>query len=466
MSQQRRATKKKDSDQPSVEARIGRSLPESIEAEAAVLGSMVLDRNCIGHIVQVLKADSFYRLEHQLIFGSILDLYERGPEVDIDLVLLRDELRKKGHLEDVGGSDYLVKIAESVPSAANYEYYSAIVKDKQLLRELISATSEIITEAYSETGDVSEKLDLAEQKIFQVTEKKISGAAAPMSEILHEAFEDIQTREGNDLTGIATGYYELDEMTSGMHKGEMIIIAARPSMGKTSLAMNIAEHVGADEGNAVLIYSLEMGRAQLAERMLCSRSHVDSQVVRKGVMDPNQLQTLLATGSELSRAPIFIDDSPGMTPLDIRAKARRLKAQHDIQLIVIDYLQLITMGGRIESRQQEVSQMSRYLKSLARELEVPIIVLSQLNRGAANREDHRPRMSDIRESGSIEQDADVIMLLHREDYYHRGDPDYEPTHESEIIIAKQRNGPTGTVKLQFQGEYTRFVNISYADEQF
>lgn len=441
-------------------------MPESAEAEAAVLGSMVLDRSCISQIVQMLKPDSFYRLEHQMVYSAILDLFERGPEVDVDLVLLRDELKKRGQLDEVGGVDYLIRVVDSVPSSSNVEYYANIVKEKQMLRELITATSEILSNAYADTGEVNAKLDDAEKKIFAVTEKKISGAASPMNELLVEAFHEIENRSGKDVTGLPTGYGELDHMTSGLHGGEMLIIAGRPSMGKTSFAMNLVEHVSADEKLGVGVFSLEMGKVQLAERMLCSRAKIDAQLVRRGAVEPEIYQDLIQTCSELSEAPMYIDDTPGMTPLEIRAKARRMKAQYDIQLIMIDYLQLMSLGGRVDSRQQEISTISRQLKSLARELDVPVIVLSQLNRAAEQREDHRPRMSDLRESGSIEQDADVIMLLHREDYYHRGEPDYEQDNQAEVIIAKQRNGPTGIVKLLFQGQYTRFENLAHIEEPF
>ncbi len=443
-----------------------RSMPESPEAEAAVLGSMILDRECISSIVQILKVDSFYRLEHQLIYSAILDLYEMGPDVDVDLVLLRDELKKKSHLEEVGGVDYLVKIVDSVPSSANHEYYANIVKEKQMMRELIAATSEILADAYTQSGDIGTKLDEAEKKIFAVTEKKMVSQASSMKDLLVDAFHEIESRSGKDVTGLSTGFPDLDRMTSGLHGGEMIIIAGRPSMGKTSFAMNLAEHVGADEKCGVGIFSLEMGKVQLAERLLCSRAKIDSQLVRRGSLEPEIYQELFRASGELSEAPMLIDDTPGLTPLEIRAKARRMKASHDIKLILIDYLQLMSLGGRVDSRQQEISTISRYMKALARELDVPVIVLSQLNRAAEQREDHRPRMSDLRESGSIEQDADVVMLLHREDYYHRGEQDYEPDNKAEVIIAKQRNGPTGVVKLLWQGQYTRFEPLVEYDEPF
>jgi replicative DNA helicase len=439
-----------------------RCMPESLEAEAAVLGSMILDRECIGQVVQQITADDFYRPEHQEVFDTLVMLYEKN--IDIDLVLLRDELKKRNKLKTVGGVDYLVRIAESVPSAASVEYYTNIVKEKSLLRQLVRVSSEILNDAYSEAGEVAEKLDTAEQKVFAVTEKNIVGSVVPLKSLLMEAFENIEARKGAHVTGLPTGYHELDEQLCGLQKGEMIIIAGRPSMGKTSFALNIAEHVGADNDIPVAIFSLEMSKQQLAERFLCSRGHFDSQEVRKGMLSTEQLAELTQIGSELFDKPIFVDDTAGLTPLMIRAKCRRLKAQYDIQCVLIDYLQLMGLGKSVESRQQEISTISRYLKALARELNVPVVVMSQLNRSPEGREGHWPRMSDLRESGSIEQDADVVMLLHREDYYHRGESGHQQTNTADVIIAKQRNGPTGVVQLMFDGKYTRFESLSRAQE--
>jgi len=440
-------------------------MPESLEAEAAVLGSMVLDPQCIGEVVQQLNADAFYRIEHQLIFDALVTLYETGPA--IDLVLLRDELKKRNELTNIGGVDYLKRIAGSVPSSANVLYYVQIVKDKFLLRQLIASASDILTEAFDEAGLISEKLDEAEKKIFAVTQQKISGTAVPLKDLLTQAFENIESRQHSHITGLPTGYRELDELTCGLQRGEMIIVAGRPSMGKTSFALNIAEHIGADNNIPIALFSLEMSKQQLAERVLCSRSMIDAQLVRKGMVNTDQLKELIAAGSELSEKPIYIDDTAGLTPLELRAKCRRLKSRYDIQCVVVDYLQLMTSGAtRVESRQQEISQISRYIKALARELDIPVVAISQLNRSPEGREGHRPRMSDLRESGSLEQDADVVVLLHREDYYHRGDADYQENHEAEIIVAKQRNGPTSVIKFLFNEKFTRFENLSYAQEPF
>jgi len=446
---------------------ITRSMPESIAAEAGVLGSMLIDPECIADVIEQLNAASFYRVEHQLIFDAIIELYEKNKGEGLDAVLLRDELEKRKQLEEVGGLDYLSEIMESVPSSANVIYYANIVRDKQLVRELIQATTEILDDAYSEAGEIKEKIDEAERRIFAVTDKNVSGVALPLKELVVDAYELIEKREGSHVTGLATGFHELDELTCGLQNGEMIIIAGRPSMGKTSLALNIAEHLGITEKNPVAIFSLEMGKQQLAERFLCSASGIDAQSVRKGMLGTEHYQKLVEACGVLSEAPIYIDDSASLTPLQVRAKARRLKSQHNIQCIVVDYLQLMHYGsGRVESRQQEITTISRLLKAMARELDVPVLVLSQLNRSPEGREGHRPRMSDLRESGSIEQDADVVMLLHREDYYHRGEADYESDNTAMVIIAKQRNGPTGNVELVFRERFTRFENKSFEEEPF
>jgi replicative DNA helicase len=335
-----------------------------------------------------------------------------------------------------------------------------------LLRETIAAATEILRDAYDESNDASEKLDEAERKIFAITDKRIVNAAVALKDLVTKTFELIEKRDGTHVTGLATGYYELDDKTCGLQKGELIIIAGRPSMGKTGLALNIAEHMGIIGKIPLAIFSLEMGKQQLAERFLCSYSGVDAQLVRKGMLSTEHYQKLVEACGVTSEAPIYIDDTSALTPLELRAKARRLKSAHGVRCILVDYLQLMHIDSRkIESRQQEITTISRYLKSLARELDVPVVVMSQLNRSPEGREDHRPRMSDLRESGSIEQDADVVMLLHREDYYHRGEEGYEPDNTAEVIIAKQRNGPTGTVKLMFREKCTRFENLSQIEQE-
>jgi len=442
----------------------GRTLPVSIEAEAAALGSMILDRECIGQVVEQIDADAFSLPEHQYIFEAIIGLYEANSK--IDLVLLRDELTRRDRLKAAGGVDYLVRVAESVPTAANVEYYVRIVKEKAMLRQLARVSYDILRQACDETGDVGEKLDIAEQQIFAVTEKKISGSAVAIKHLLTETFENIESRKGSHITGLPTSFVELDQLLCGLHPGEMIVVAGRPSMGKTSFALNVAEHIGADENLPVAFFSLEMSRQQLVERILCSRAKVDSQQVRKGMVSTEQHAELSRVGGELYEKPIFIDDTPGLTPLMLRAKCRRLKSQHNVQCIFVDYLQLMAMGGQVESRQQEISTISRYLKAMARELEIPVMVLSQLNRSSEGREDHRPRMSDLRESGCIEQDADVVLLLHREDYYNKGREEFNETNTAEVIVAKQRNGPTDTVRLYFDGRFTRFDNLAHTGSPF
>jgi len=444
---------------------IDRAMPESLAAEAAVLGSMIIDPQCIGLVVEMLTKDAFYRLENQLIFDAVVGLYEKNRGVGIDGVLLRDELVRRKTLEEVGGVEYLGRLMESVPSSANVLYYAEVVKDKQLLRDLIQSATEILNDAYDQAGQSVEKLDEAERKIFAITDQRTAGATLSLKDLVTRAYELIEKREGKHVTGIATGYFALDEMTCGLQNGEMIVVAGRPSMGKTSLALNIAEHIGVAEKIPVAIFSLEMGQQQLAERFLCSNSQIESQLVRKGMLSTEHYQKLVEACAALSEAQVFIDDTSSLTPLELRAKARRLKSQHAIRCIIVDYLQLMHLGSaRVESRQQEITTISRYLKALARELNVPVMVLSQLNRAPEGREGHRPRMSDLRESGSIEQDADVVMLLHREDYYHRGEKDYTEDNTAEIIIAKQRNGPTGTVNLVFREKFTRFENASFMGE--
>jgi replicative DNA helicase len=449
----------------------GRTMPQSKQAEAGVLGSMIIDPECIGEVVELLKEDSFYSLEHQVIYNAILSLYEKSKSanVAIDGMLLLEQLKSTNQLEQIGGAEYLKKVIETVPSSANVAYYAKIVREKQFLREMIQAATEILDESYDQSGEVRDKIDHAEQKIFAITNENASGSASSLVELVSEVYELIEKRQDVHITGLPTGFDELDELTCGLQNGEMIIIAGRPSMGKTALALNIAEQIGVDAKNPLAIFSLEMGKQQLAERLLCSRSKIDAQLVRRGFLRDEDYKKLIDGCGELSQSNIYIDDSAGLSPLEIRGKARRLKSMHDIKCILIDYLQLMSAGSlRVESRQQEITMISRYLKALARELNVPVIVLSQLNRTPETREDHRPRMSDLRESGSIEQDADVIMLLHREDYYHQNDPNYDKNNSAEIIIAKQRNGPTGTVKLTFLEQFTRFemATAGHIEEPF
>ena len=435
-------------------------LPRAIEAECALLGSMILDWRVVGEVVQTLESgDDFYEKKHGALYQVLVQMYDQHQS--LDMVQLKHRLDDLDLLEQVGGVEYLVELAESVPSATSAVHYARIVRDKSVLRRLIDAAGQILREAYGGGDAVATQLDQAEQRIFSLAESRINEDAADLNTLLQETYKRLESHDGHGLTGLETGYYELDEMTNGLQNGEMIIIAARPSMGKTALALNMAEHIAASNKLPVAIFSLEMGRQQLAQRLLCSRGGVDSQKVRRHRLSGDEFQQLAMVVGELSEAPLYIDDTPSLTLLGLRAKARRLAARKDIKAIFIDYLQLMT-AHNAESRQQEVSTLSRGIKAMARELDVPVICLSQLNRSSEGREGHRPRMSDLRESGSIEQDADVVMLLHREDYYRRDEEDHIDNNTAEVIVAKQRNGPTGTVKLQFHGSTMRFNNLAMA----
>ena len=435
-----------------------KSPPHAIENEAALLGAMILDWRMCGEVLQVIRGpEDFYQAKHGTLYKVLVEMYDQVQT--IELPQLKQRLADLGVLDEVGGVRYLLELAESVPSAAAAVHYAKIVRDKALLRHLIDAAVQILDRAYTAADPVSEQLDLAEQEIFRLAESGLSEDAPKLNELLQEIYTQIENHDGRHITGLETGYYELDEMTSGLQKGEMIILAARPSMGKTALALNIAEHMAATCKQPVAVFSMEMGRHQLAQRLLCSRSGVDSQKVRRNMLNADDFHKLQLAVGDLAEAPLYIDDSPGLSGLSLRARSRRLVARHDVKALVVDYLQLMSNPGA-ESRQQEVSNISRGIKALARELDVPVICLSQLNRQPEGREGHKPRLSDLRESGSIEQDADVVALLHREDYYHKGDEDYVHTNVAELIIAKQRNGPTGSVKLQFDSRTTRFNNLA------
>src|SRR4051794_32126772 len=434
--------------------------PHALEAERCLLASMMLDKEMIGQVVQIVDREAFFQADHQIIFDVLLKLYEQNRPVDA--VILREELIKRQLLDEIGGREYLAAILGTVPSAAHGAHYASIVREKALLRQLISASNEILRDAYAPHEQAELVLDKAEKRIFEIAQKKVGKQMVPMEDVLHEVFEMIENR---GQRGIETGFFELDDMMNGLQNGEMIIVAARPSMGKTAFAMNLIEHISADSRLPTAVFSLEMSKQQLAQRMPCSRGNIDAHKLRKGLLQAHEYTHLANVVGELSKAPIWVDDSPGLTPLELRAKARRLKLQHDIKCVMIDYMQLMDNPGP-ESRQQQISEISRGVKAVARELNVPVICLSQLNRQSEGRDGHRPRMSDLRESGSIEQDADVIMLLHREDYYRMSEPDFQPDNIAEVIIAKQRNGPTGTVKLTFMNKTTRFENLASGSDPF
>jgi replicative DNA helicase len=427
--------------------------PHSIESEMCMLASMMLDSHVIDEVLLICDREMFYLADHATLWDTIVELHKSGTAVDA--VLIREELLKRGSLEEIGGTDYLMQILNSVPSAAHGVHYAKIVRDKAMLRMLISASNENLREAYAPHEDVSLLIESAEKRIFDIAEKK-AGQAVSLGNIAMEVYDLI---EGKAKRGIETQFYDLDEMLNGLQDGEMVIVAARPSMGKTAFAMNVVENVAAQQIPCA-VFSLEMSAQQLAQRMMCSRAGIDAHLVRKGMLRNHEYQELARMVHELRQFPIWVDDAAGLTPMDLRAKARRLKRQHDIRLIMIDYLQLMDNPG-IESRQQQIGDISRAIKQVARDLKVPVIALSQLNRATEARDGHRPRMSDLRESGSIEQDADVIMLLHREDYYKKqADPEYVPDNIAEVIVAKQRNGPTGTVKLFFDSKTTTFKNLA------
>lgn len=437
--------------------------PHALEAEAALLGAMILDSRMIGDVIEIIKSsEDFYVQKHSAIFDALVHLYDHHESIDI--VQIKQRLADHNLLEDVGGVEYLLRLGEAVPDPTNAPYYAKMVREKSVLRKLIDASGRILYNAYTSRDPVANLLDEAEKEIFKIADGPGNADVATLEELLHETYARLESQEGRDVTGLATGFYELDEMTSGLQDGELIIVAARPSMGKTAFAVNIAEHVAATDKKACAIFSLEMSRQQLAQRLLCSRSGVDSHRLRRNMLREDDWPRLHATVGELSEAPLYIDDTPGLTLLQLRAKARRMAARYHIKFIIIDYLQLMSSPGS-ESRQQEVSELSRGIKAMARDLSVPVVCLSQLNRAAESREGHRPRMSDLRESGSIEQDADVVMMLHREEYYHVNDPSWgeenpEKKGVAEVIIAKQRNGPTGVVELTFDGATTRFNNLA------
>ena len=434
--------------------------PHSLEAEMCLLASMMLEKDIVGAAIQLVTRDSFFQADHQIVFDVLVKLYEQNRP--IDAVILCDELNKRQLLEEIGGQAYVGQILNTVPSAAHGEHYAKIVREKSLLRQLIAASNDILRDSYGPQESAELVLDKAEKRIFEIASKKVSGSMSSMSDVMMEVFETIESR---GQRGIETGFYELDDMLNGLQNGEMLIVAARPSMGKTAFAMNLIEHISADSRHPTAVFSLEMSKQQLAQRMLCSRGAIDAHKLRKGMLQAHEYAQLASVVGELAKAPIWVDDSPGLTPLELRAKCRRLKLQHDVKCVMIDYMQLMDNPG-VESRQQQISEISRGIKAVARELMVPVIALSQLNRGSENRDGHKPRMSDLRESGSIEQDADVIMLLHREDYYRMSEPDFQPDNIAEIIIAKQRNGPTGTVKLTFLNKATRFENLSTQADPF
>ncbi len=435
---------------------IGRIPPQSIEAEQSVLGAMLLDKEAIAAATEILKPEDFYKEAHGAIFDAIVQIYNRSQPVD--LITLSEQLKNTNILEEVGGVGYISDLANAVPSSSNIRYYAKIVEEKSLMRKLIGASSEILDRTYEGTEEVNDLIEMAEKRIFDISQGRSSEGFTPISQVLLEAFDKIEQvfQNKGQITGISTGFSDIDAKTSGMQKSDFILVAARPSMGKTAFALNIAQHVAVKEKKTVAIFSLEMSKDQLIHRMLSAETHIDSQKLRTGDLGENDWDRLANGMAILSEAPIFIDDTPGVGVMEMRSKCRRLKMEHGLDLILIDYLQLMSGDRRSDSRQQEISDISRSLKALAREMDCPVVALSQLSRAPEARADHRPILSDLRESGAIEQDADVVMFLYRDEYYHL---DTEEKNIGEVNIAKQRNGPTGVVKLVWLGQFTKFANL-------
>ena len=437
---------------------LGRIPPQSIEAEQSVLGSMLIDKEVVPVVMEILKPEDFYRPDHREIYNVIIELFDKAQP--IDLITVSERLKLHGKLELVGGLEYLSNIATEVPTTANVRNYSKIVEEKALLRKLIKASSDIVDMGFNASEEVSYILDRAEQSVFDILQKRSSQGFVPIKDVLVDTFNNLEEMYNNkgNITGIPTGFNDLDFKTSGLHNSDLILIAARPAMGKTAFALNLAQNAAVHSHVPVAVFSLEMSKDQLVNRILCSEAMVDSNRMKTGKLEDNDWQKVAKALAPLSEAPIYIDDTPGVSITEIRAKCRRLKLEHNLGLIVIDYLQLMQGSGKKggENRQQEISEISRSLKILAKEINVPVICLSQLSRAPETRTDHRPILSDLRESGAIEQDADIVMFLYRDDYYN---PETEKKNIAEVIIAKHRNGSTGTVELVWLGQYTKFANL-------
>lgn len=435
--------------------------PQNVEAEQAVLGAMMLEHNAVVAAMEKLRPGDFYREVHRTIFEAMEHLHHDNKEVDV--ITLPEELRRMKKLDDVGGLEYVLSLPNLVATAANIEYHANIVAEKALARNIITTCTELTSEAYDGEKEPEDLLDDAERRILQISESKRRGDFAPVGVVVEETLDKITKLYENKagITGLPTGFRDLDRLTSGLQPSDLILVAARPSMGKTAFTLNIAQNVGVKQHKTVAFFSLEMSQEQLVQRLLCQIAHIDSQKLRTGQLNSDDEWTKLTDACDkLYQAPIYIDDTPGISVTEMRSKARRLKAEHGLDLIIVDYLQLM-QGRNSESRQQEISEISRSLKALARELKVPLIALSQLSRSVESRQDKRPMLSDLRESGALEQDADIVSFLYREDYY---DKETENQHITEIILAKHRNGPVGSVKLYFKGEYTLFLNLDTTHE--
>jgi replicative DNA helicase len=435
-----------------------RTPPQDMAAEQSVLGAMLISKDAIADVAEILRGTDFYRPSHETIHDAIIDLYGRGEPAD--MVTVANELQRRGELQRIGGPPYLHTLSASVPIAANAGYYAQIVHDKAVLRRLVDAGTRIVQFGYAGEGDVDDMVDQAQAEVYKVTDRRTSEDYAPLSEIMDGVLDEIEAignREAG-LYGVPTGFADLDDLTNGLHSGQMIIVAARPAVGKSTLALDLCRAASIHNNLASVFFSLEMTKSEITMRLLSAEAKVPLNHIRNGQLSEDDWTKLARKMGEVSSAPVFIDDSPNMTMMEIRSKARRLKQRHDLRLVVIDYMQLMTSGKKVESRQLEVSEFSRQIKLLAKELEVPIIALSQLNRGPEQRSDKRPMLSDLRESGSLEQDADMVILLHREDLYER-----ESTRpgEADLIVAKHRNGPTRDITVAFQGHYSRFVDMAH-----
>lgn len=433
-----------------------RSLPQSIEAEQSVIGSMIIDKGAIAKVLEGLEEEDFYRDGHKIIYRTILEMFRN--DIAIDLLTLLEYLKSTDMLERAGGVTYITELSSSVPTTANLDAYIKIVSDKSTLRKLIKSSTAIIEESYNNQSKVEDVVDSAEKKIFNIAEKRTSKDFEPLSDVLERGFAQIEKlfNDKGSVTGVPSGFTDLDAKTSGFQSGDMVLIAARPSMGKTTFALNIVEHAALRENKSVVVFSLEMSKEQLAYKLLCSEANVDMLKLRTGTLEDKDWENIAMAAGPLSKAKIYIDDTAGVTVMEMRSKCRRLKMEYGIDLIVIDYLQLMSGGTGSDNRQQEVSEISRSIKALAKEMECPVIALSQLSRAPEQRADHRPMLSDLRESGSIEQDADIVMFLYRDEYYNK---ETEDKNIGECIMAKQRNGPVGTVRLAWLGQYSKFGNL-------
>jgi replicative DNA helicase len=441
--------------------------PQNIEAEQSVLGAILIDNNALTATLELLTYEDFYKDSHRKIFIGMSELFDRNEPIDI--VTLTDHLKRKNDLDVIGGSQYLTALAMTIPTSANIRYHCRIVREKAMLRGLLRSVTDIARTVYDGELDAEELIDYAEKTVFDLSDKRIKVAFSPLKDVIKDSFQMIEQLYDKKemVTGVPTGFTVLDELTTGLQRSDLVIIGGRPSMGKTAFSLNIAQHVGVHMKEPVAIFSLEMSKEQLAFRMLCSEAMVDSNSIRKGFIKKEDWHRLTNAAGNLASAPIFIDDSAGITILEMRAKARRLKAEHGLSLVIVDYLQLMRGRGNAERREQEISEISRSLKALAKELRLPVIALSQLNRGVESRTEKKPTLADLRESGAIEQDADVIIFLYRDEVYNKKKEDNKG--KAEIIVAKQRNGPTGEIPLTFISHCTRFTNFTereyYSEEE-